>query len=116
MRRRRALTISFLFTVGCYSYQPQSSTSLAATSFHAAKARITMRDGRRIRMEQVYVRNDSLVTDRPFRTMPGAVSLSDVADLDVGKFSRTRTVLAALGVLGVAYVTLVVYALSTEGT
>ena len=117
MERRLLLGISFLLVAGCYSYKPQTSSSLAGgTSFHAAKARITMRDGRRIRMEQVYVRNDSLVTDHPFKRMPSAVALSDVADMDVGKFSTARTALATLAVLEVGLVTLWVVGLSTEGT
>jgi hypothetical protein len=117
MRGRTICALLLCLTAGCYGYRAQNPGSIAAAnSFRAAKAQITMTDGHRIRMEQAYVRNDSLVTDHPFRAMPSAVALSDVANVEVGTFSTSRTLLTALAVTCVAYVTLVFFALSNEGT
>lgn len=115
MRRLGRLAYLLVLTAGCYKYSVRPVPSPEpSSSFRANKARITLRDGRSIRMEQVYVRGDSLRTDRPFNNSPAAVSLADVAQLQVGEFSAGRTLRWTVIVGGTALLALIFYAMATD--
>jgi len=115
VRRLGQLAFLLLLTAGCYKYSVRPVPSPApVSSFRASKARITLRDGRLIRMEQVYVRGDSLRTDRPFSNSPAAVSLADVDQLQVGEFSTGRTLRWTVIVGGTALLALIFFAMATD--
>lgn len=115
VRRLGRLACLLILTTGCYKYSVRPvPTPEPVSTFRANKARITLRDGRSIRMEQVYVRGDSLRTDRPFNNSPAAVSLADVAQLQVGEFSAGRTLRWTVIVGGTALLALIFYAMATD--
>jgi len=114
-RRMRHLAFMLFLAAGCYKYsaRPVPSPELAS-SFHAGKARVTLRDGRSYRMEQVYVRSDSLRTDRPFNNSPAAVALADIDQLTIGEFSAGRTLRWTVIVGGTALLALIFYVMATD--
>jgi hypothetical protein len=65
-------------------------------------------------MEQVYVRSDSLRTDRPFNNSPAAVALADIDQLMVGEFSAGRTLRWTVIVGGTALLALIFYGMATD--
>jgi len=114
-RRMGPLAFVLLLASGCYKYSARPVASVEpASSFHAGKARVTLRDGRSYRMEQVYVRGDSLRTDRPFNNSPAAVALADIDQLMVGEFSAGRTARWTVIVGGTALLALIFYAMATD--
>ena len=115
MRCLACLSFLLFFATGCYKYSAQPVPSpRAVSSFRASKARITLRDGRSYRMEHVYVRGDSLRTDRPFNNSPAAVALADVDQMQIGEFSAGRTLRWTVIVGGTALLALIFYAMATD--
>lgn len=115
MRRAWAPVLALVALTGCYRYTSHAVPAPSqSTPFHAGKARITLTDGRQFRMEQVYTRNDSLVTDHPLGNGPTSLPLSQVSQIDVGKVSTSRTILMVLAALEVALVALYVIILTTD--
>ena len=115
VRRLGQLAFLLLLTAGCYKYSARSVPSPeSASTFRASRARITLRDGRSYRMEQVYVRGDSLRTDRPSGNSPAAIALADVDQLQIGEFSAGRTLRWTVIVGGTALLALIFYAIATD--
>ena len=115
MRVRTVCALLLCLTAGCYKYSVRTVLPAdSASAFRATKARITLRDGRELRMEHVYVRGDSLRTDDPFNNSPAAVALADIDRLQVGEISRSRTVLGVLAVTEVLIAGFYVVILATD--
>jgi hypothetical protein len=115
MRVRTICTLLLCLTAGCYRYNVRPVPPVdSATEFRATKARITLRDGREVRMERAYVRGDSLRTDDPFNNSPAAVALADIDRLQVGEISRSKTVLGVLAVTEVLIAGFYVVILATD--
>jgi hypothetical protein len=115
MQRSRAFVFLLLLACGCYRYAvtPVPAPE-AAGSFRGARARVTLRDGRRVRMEHVYVRGDSLRTDTPRNGSPSAVALGDIEHLQVGRFSKGETVRWTVIIGGTALLAAIFLMIATD--
>ena len=115
VRRSAHVALLVLLAAGCYRYGARPiPSSEAGSSFRASKVRVTLRDGRSIRMEPAYVRGDSLRTDRPFNDSPAAVALADIDHLQVAEFSAGKTLRWTVIVGGTALLALIFYVMATD--